>query len=110
MKRWLLVGATGAIIAFLGVGATYVADQLILWKFGLIGGMLANNNTAGAYFGYLALNLALVSVAATMVFIEPVAAGSGTVGVGIRILWLSRTLLESRLVLSARTQRQHILF
>ena len=43
----------------------------------LVGGLLAEHHTAGAYFTYMFINLALVSIAAVCVMIEPVAAGSG---------------------------------
>eukprot|EP00036_Acanthoecidae_sp_10tr_P016650 CAMPEP_0206298914 /NCGR_PEP_ID=MMETSP0106_2-20121207/6927_1 /ASSEMBLY_ACC=CAM_ASM_000206 /TAXON_ID=81532 /ORGANISM="Acanthoeca-like sp., Strain 10tr" /LENGTH=907 /DNA_ID=CAMNT_0053729613 /DNA_START=27 /DNA_END=2750 /DNA_ORIENTATION=+ len=76
-KRWILVALTGAIIASLGVLATWFTNHITNWKFGVAQSLLEKHDVAVAYVFYVLVNIALVSVAAACVAIEPAAAGSG---------------------------------
>lgn len=81
-KRWGLTLVVGVLTGLCGMGITFGSSMLARWKFATVNALLEQERLdgsagGGSFFVYLFFNLAYVSVATFMVYIEPVAAGSG---------------------------------
>eukprot|EP00040_Diaphanoeca_grandis_P014466 m.73424 g.73424 ORF g.73424 m.73424 type:complete len:826 (+) comp24557_c0_seq1:164-2641(+) len=76
-KRWILVGLTGVITAWIGIAASFAYNALSDWKFGVANDLIRSGSYFLAFLAYTSTNLLFVSVSAMFVAFEPVAAGSG---------------------------------